>query len=184
MTQKHNERTQKGGFILLLTIIVTSIIMAISFGIYSLTLKELLVASFLRNSNVALMAASRGVECAFYWDRMPSVSQPEGLTYSIFANSGPASDPTLYQPEANQNKAKCEGKSLVSESSWSVPQGTLTANSGITNFTLTFADKSCAKVVVKKENEILTTISSNGYNVCTSDPRQTMRTLVVVYNVY
>ena len=47
------------GYILLMAILISSIILAISFGIYALTIKEIILASFLKDSAKALGAADR-----------------------------------------------------------------------------------------------------------------------------
>jgi len=58
----------KQGFVLLFAVLVTSIVMAISLGIFSLIIKELKLSGASRESQRAFYAADAGTECAFYWD--------------------------------------------------------------------------------------------------------------------
>jgi len=83
---------EEKGYILLLAILVTSIILAISFGIYAIGIKEVILSSYLRDSQQAFAAADRALECALMWDVPykdsldPDGSGPkQGLRWSIFA---------------------------------------------------------------------------------------------------
>ena len=58
----------KKGFTLLLTFLFTSISLAISLGVASLILGEVVLSRSGRESQKAFYAADSGVECALYWD--------------------------------------------------------------------------------------------------------------------
>lgn len=165
------------GFILLLTVLITSVILAISFSIYSISLKEMVLASFLDNAARAFVAADRGVECALYWDRVPSAANPQSsIVYTIFATSTAWNPPATF---ANVLVA-CDGLQL-SLATWSSAR--IDADHGLSSFSLTFGDATCVDVIVSKDFEV-TTVTANGYNSCSaSNVRKTQRTIQVRYNL-
>ena len=173
------------GYILLLTLLIISILLAMSFGIYTISIKEIVLASFLRDSQQAFAAASSGAECALYWDRVPSLLNPQlGITYTIFATG---TIPTLYQIPSNLSNAVCNNGqsniqlSLISVTGWTV---TTTVTTGTTAFLLNFSNGSCVDVVVTKTGNESTLVVSDGYNTCdTTFPRRTQREIVVFTNI-
>ena len=178
-----NNQKQQKGYILLMAILIASIILAISFGIYALTIKEVILASFLKDSSMALGAADRALECTLYWDRS---APQDGMPYTIFATSGTAYtapwdlDPVAY-PKSN---VLCDNTQFVN--SWTPPVFTASPDTGLTSFTLTYPDNTCAEVSIFKESNATTTIISNGYNICGAanlkNPRRTQRTIQVQGN--
>ncbi|MBI5005114.1 MAG: hypothetical protein HZC03_00715 [Candidatus Lloydbacteria bacterium] len=56
------------GFVLLYAVLVASIALSIGISLYGITLKELLISSSSRDSQLAFYAADAGAECALYWD--------------------------------------------------------------------------------------------------------------------
>lgn len=168
---------KKEGFILLLTVLVTSVILAISFSIFSISLKELIMASFLKNSAQAFVSADRGVECALFWDRTPTPANPQsGITYTIFATS------SAYQVPTNLNSATCNGTQL-NISSWSVGPRPSPLTGYETKFRVSFADATCVDVIVLKDDGD-TTVTANGFNNCSaSSERKTQRTIQVRTNL-
>lgn len=167
------------GFILLLTVLITSIILAISLGIYSLTLKELVLSSFLKNSAHAFLAADRATECAIFWDRAPqSVS---GVPYTIFATSTDWTDSSI-----NWNIVGCDNGAgtfvrLNTLPTWVSTQ--IDYENGISSFRLNYTNGSCANVTVVKD-DVLTTITADGYTAdCDmKGGRNTQRTIVTYIN--
>ena len=160
---------------LLLSVIITSIILAISFGVYELSVKEVILASFLKDSAQAFGAADRGIECALYWDR----STPQnGMPYTIFTTSTAYVSPPNLIPNA-----VCDNIQLgqAAQTLWTATNATPT--SGMTEFRLIFSDKTCAELSILKSGNSTTTVVSNGYNTCdTSNPRRTQRTIEVTGN--
>lgn len=61
----------KKGAVLLIAILVSSVALAVGFGVYNRTYKELLFASFWKQTQTAFSAADAGLECAIYWDMHP-----------------------------------------------------------------------------------------------------------------
>ena len=126
MKLKHN--TSERGYILLMSVLIVSVILSISFGIYALSIKDVILASYLKDSAKAFGAADKGVECALYWDR----STPQnGRAYTIFTTS------TQYvvQPTGGSVLPPiCDSVQLDTLPSWSAVN--TPANTGTTNFSL------------------------------------------------
>lgn len=81
--------SQKSGFILLLAIILTAIILAVTAGVSNVTFRELTFSTSAKASNEAFYAADVGVECALYYDFKPA-STPGGAVYPVFGNDAAA----------------------------------------------------------------------------------------------
>ena len=131
MQKKVNKKER--GFILVLTMLIVSVTLAISFGTYSVSIKEVVLGSYMRDSERAFFAADRARECALFWDRSVSPG-PNGLPYTIFATS------TLYVFQNMTNvtcntgttNVRLDGGTGGNPTAWTVPNGTLTTTSGIT----------------------------------------------------
>ncbi|TSD03513.1 MAG: hypothetical protein Athens071416_194 [Parcubacteria group bacterium Athens0714_16] len=71
MIQKNNKtikQESKKGFTLLMATVVSSLLLSIGISIYNITLKELILTSYGRNSQFAFYASDTGLECALFWD--------------------------------------------------------------------------------------------------------------------
>jgi len=66
------------GAVLLIAMLVASVALSVGFGVYNRTYKELLFASFWKQTQVAFSAADSGLECVLYWDTR--VPQPASAT--------------------------------------------------------------------------------------------------------
>ena len=157
-----------------MSVLIVSIILSISFGIYALSIKDIILASYLKDSAKAFGAADKAMECTLYWDR----SAPQnGMPYTIFATS------TLYTPIAFGvgpiPTPVCDEATPIIVGP---PTITSSPDTGTTNFSLAFPDNTCADVMVFKESNATTTIVSNGYNTCVAGARKTQRTIQVQGN--
>lgn len=65
---------KKTGFTLLVSIIVTSMLLIISFVVVNVAYKQLVLANFNQESQYAFYNADSGIECAVYWDFKGGVS--------------------------------------------------------------------------------------------------------------
>lgn len=63
-----NKRFQKG-FTLFVSLIVTSLLLAIAFSLSDIVLKQLIFSQSARQSQISFYAADSGAECALYWDK-------------------------------------------------------------------------------------------------------------------
>lgn len=162
------------GFILLLAMLIISIVLAISFGIYALSIKEVILASYAKESVKAFGAADRGVECAVYWDR---VHEAYTKNMTIFATSSASA--TLSAGDTDDIHCQDIHIGKVSDSGWNVSK---TATAATTTFRLSDGDGTCADTIVAKFGAH-TTVVSNGYNTCNvNNPRRIQRTIQVSYD--
>jgi hypothetical protein len=184
-----NDRDRRG-FILLLTVLVISIFLAIGLSVFAIGMKELKIASFIKESRRAFAVADRAIECALYWDR---AFPANGIPYTIFPTSTTYIIPNL-------TNARCDGDALANgAASWPTDD---TAPFGVPSlhtipasppadpyptyevrFSLQFQDGMCADVLVTK-HDLDTTIRADGFNTCTvTDPRRIQRTIEVTNNI-
>jgi hypothetical protein len=93
---QEKKRSKNGGAVLLIAVLVSSVALAVGLGVYNRTYKELLFASFWKQTQVAFAAADGGLECALYWDLHQAPSP-----VSCFGNTVLLSDGTSWNPSAN-----------------------------------------------------------------------------------
>ena len=153
---KHIKKSK--GFALLFAVLASSLLLSIGLSIFTLTVKELNLSSYSRESQFSFYAADSGAECALYWD----LKGNNALTFATSTDSNPQT----------QN-IEC-GSATISPSVSSNPAETNT--SAVTTFTMPLNDASnedyCALVTVSKYQNVrggvATTIDSRGYNICSS----------------
>lgn len=200
MTMK--AKKQKG-YVLLLAVLISSIILAMSMGVFAISIKEVALATFARDSVRAFAASSRGLECAMFMDRINSqAAQDLGQNANYYSASGISSVPftpfvrgnspefglltpteywpfTATLPDNYMQYFRCAGQTPTNY--------TVQVNGdkyGTSYFTLSFPD-SCVKVTIDKQ-KILTKFTSDGYSdVCgnITSQRVTQRTIEVSVNI-
>ena len=134
------------GFTLLLSILVVSVILSVSLGIFDIMTKELKLSGLGRESQIAFYAADAGVECFFYWE----IKHPDLADSAFDTDSN------------NISSVVCGSNNGVN----GVSGPNFTSGTGISSFNLTLGsdpDKKCAKVKVTKSG-LTTTVESRGYN--------------------
>ncbi len=162
------QRTAKEGFVILIAVLVSSLMVSIGAFIASIAVKELALSSSGRDSQTAFYAADAALECALYQD----------LRVLQFAASSTAVGPT---------SVYCNGQY------WSIINQVGDADSADTFFDVWFqfdgataATSPFARVKVHKENigtiNDKTVIDARGYNIAdTQAPSRTERALRVEY---
>jgi hypothetical protein len=171
------------GFTLFFAMLVASLALAIGLAIYDITVREIDLSATVKQSQYAIYAADTGAECALYWDAHCSAG-------SCSANSAFATS-SIYQGAANNSTLNCVGMDITNNAApvnWGVvtalPAGTPNATTTFTiNFTNTApSEPYCATVIVAKNGTpAQTTITSHGYNTCTSGGLQLERIIQVNY---
>ncbi len=78
---KHKAETQSG-FVILFTVILTSIILLMALGIASVSYKEIELSLNARDSHLAFFAADTGLECGLYYDRTQTAFGPQGSPFT------------------------------------------------------------------------------------------------------
>jgi type II secretory pathway pseudopilin PulG len=174
---------REGGYILLLSVLVSSIILAIALGVYAISLKEVILASYLKDSARAFATADRAMECALYWDR----SYPQnGMPYSIYPTSTEYLAPWVLDPGLyDQSMVRCDGQEITrigpADTDWTE---STTAATGVAGFRLMYPNGTCAEIEVRKSVSGGTVFTSDGYNTCDEEnPRQINRTIQVTSNI-
>jgi hypothetical protein len=199
-----NMMMQKKGFVLAFSLLISSIVLALAFGIFNILLKQIVLTGSAKDSQIAFYAADAGAECALYWDTHNSrtiINSPEFFDTNgnpLYSYTGMFSLPdghpdfsiippypnatVLSMYLANQNNFTC-GASI--SSSPGLNGGPL----GATNFkvNLTSDGKVCALVLIEKGFNIRDTgfdtiIQSRGYNDCAiGNTRRVERAIEVKY---
>lgn len=170
----YGEKTNRG-FVMLFAVLLSSILLAIGLGIFSITYKELLLSSSDRESQVAFYAADSGGECALYWDAIHP-----GYGTSIFGFVG---DGVNTPAVSGTGSPLCAGIDI--NDVWETTDPGVTPI--VTVFDVTFENGLCAHVTVTKDydtetSQSTTVINSRGFNTCREgDSRRAERGLRISY---
>lgn len=137
---KLRSENRRGGFALLIALLVITILLTVGMGIADTVRKETRISMTGRESQIAFYAADAGIECAYFWDMV----HPD-LEESAFASI------------ASPQVINCNGGDIY--------PGT---DGGKIWFDLNLGDKDpgdpCVRVYVQKTGNI-TTFEARGYNV-------------------
>ena len=166
---------KSGGYALLLSVLISGLILSIGLGLLSIVEKKITLSSLGRESQRAFYAADSGAECGLYWDRTHG-----GFPMTVFATSSLSIPPTT-PTSGVLCVADGVGGGQDIAANWVISGAdTETAN---TSFELTFANGSCATVVIGKTNEgRQTVVSSRGHNTCDLNfPRIIERAIRILY---
>jgi hypothetical protein len=144
------------GFTLLYALVVVGLLLSVGSSIFGIMIKELKLAQFGQESQVAYYAAESGIECALFW----------GLTEGIFPSGGAFT--------CNYDS------SFPTENSWSTTDP-LVCSGPLCIFQVNYRAGSsgvhypCAYVTVDTSGSN-TVVQSRGYNTCAPDfPRRVER---------
>lgn len=141
------------GFVLLLSLIVLSVVLTASLGVFNILIKGLELSGTTRESQLAFYAADGGVECALYIDFKGN--------YSFGTTTAPSIEECSNSRDLNY---------LIWSSSY--VDGA--------RFSIDFDNGSCVDIKVDKSGAG-TIIESIGRNTCDEVPRRVNRSLRVEY---
>lgn len=164
----NNFSQSKRGVVILYAVLLVSVVLTISLGVFNITYRQLVLSSLTRESEVAFSVADTARNCAMYWDSSEREFSRRPFWYYKY-DSGTGS--TVLTSQVPVQPANCANLPL-----------NVTSNSGpITNtsaFQLKFeipdpndSTKNrpvCAKVLVEKNVDLLnqqTIITADGYNL-------------------
>lgn len=82
---KRNKSQAKQGFVILFAMVVSSIILLVSAGMYNISKKQVILSSYARESQRAFYAANSALECAFFYDISTLIDQ---TAFPINASDG------------------------------------------------------------------------------------------------
>jgi len=171
----NNQQHKKGGFTVLYSLLIISLLISISLGIFDIALRDFALAQSAAASQIALFAADAGMECALYYDLKfrggslafatstvnPQVSLDPQFLYTCGVPTMPVATPVYYSS---------------SDTAVTTLTVYLTARSGAFGSNAADIEGPCAVVTVSKSSEgIFTTIDSRGYNLCTNSSVSTKR---------
>lgn len=143
------------GVTLLIAIILVSVLLALGLALIDVAYKQAVLASTVKQSEIAFYAADSALECALYWDQQ----------MGAFSYSTPLSSIT------------CATRSMSVTSS--VNGSTRTSSFNVPCET---GGGTRATVVAYKQSNGQTAIYASGYSSCsTSDPRRVERGLKVTF---
>lgn len=139
------------GFALLFAVLAITVLLSISIAILNISLREVILSSFGRESQVAFYAADAGAECALYWSIKGA--------FATSTDSGAATG----CPGPSQISINCGVFKLTPNISY------CDKFSAITNFSLddgVCVDVTVSKNGLQKDGTITTQIDSRGHNTC------------------
>jgi hypothetical protein len=153
------------GFVLLLAVLVSGILLALGFALYNIASKELVLSSAARDSQFAFYAADSGIECALYWSRkFDAFSSTSPLT-QVACGSGTL-PPGPGNGVAPLTRTPGSGPDPVNTTTFSFSLGT--------NLT----DSCTGVTVTRQDNPTRISVRADGYNTCvTTNPRRLDRAI-------
>lgn len=149
------------GFTLLLSVLISSVLLALGYEMYNLAFKEVALSSAGRESQFAFYAADSGIECSLYGDSKLDIFATTSVATEIMC--GTVSSPLTRFP--------------LGYVSLGTPY--------ITTFSFSLGPElnaQCATIRVTRDDPKRTTIESFGYNTCVlTNPLRLERAIRVTY---
>jgi hypothetical protein len=168
MNKRH--KNQQNGFTILVAVVTAGILLIIAMSIGGIALKEQILSTANKESQVAFYAADTGMECALYWDQKQGAFAPDIAGGSFISQT---KTPTI----------SCNNMTLSS----------LTPDvSDINHYSYKFmvsgigGTTACSVVKISKDtisipNKTKTEILSYGYNTCDASLNRLERGITTTY---
>jgi hypothetical protein len=83
----YNQGNKNGGYTLLFAILLTSVILAVSVSILSISRKEIILSTAGRDSLTSFYAADSAMECLLYWEGLGAISTSTSSTITCTTKS-------------------------------------------------------------------------------------------------
>lgn len=167
------------GFVLLFSLLVSSILLATGLGISRIMIRQISLASLSRESQIAFFAADSGLECALHWDVFGKFNPVTPLIpgQTIYCNGA------IIKDGVQSNPVGIIGATAVTCNPDEPPVNNIITGDTKSCFTFSLQNnQACAFVIVDKSDPtgIITKITSNGYNKCSLNaPNILQRTLEI-----
>lgn len=177
--QKNNIQKTEKGFAMLFAVLTASLMVAIGISIFSISLKELQIATSERDSQAAYYAADSAQECAIYWD-LKMGAFPTCLDSVCTPNTSHVSTTT-------DNTIMCNGKStkFAFDNASGLAFASSTKNFfkySLSDITMPASDMSITKqFIAGSPDRIITTIITQGHNTGITG-RRVERGIIQSYN--
>lgn len=133
--------SSRRGFALIISVIITSVVLAVGIALLDIAYKQVLLSSSAKNSQYAFYNADSALECALYWDQK----------FDAFNNAAPMAGGSLSCNGVGISGYNPGSAGATRTLSFDVP----CATSGIS-----------AHVTVLKQSSGTTDIYANGYSSC------------------
>jgi hypothetical protein len=182
-------QNSRAGFTILYATIVSGIVLAIGLSVLNITLKQFLLSSVARESEVAFHAAYAGIECLRFYDR----STTDGHSFDI---GSPSANINCFGGTDTSPDTPASGQAQDVAYTWTADGTAVCTEAEIYKFHDTTADAPIAQsqggpipdneVVLDEcpQNAYCTVIQSRGYNAACnskSGPRVVEREITIEY---
>ena len=150
-----------GGFAMLFTVLIVTLILSIALGISNVTLKQTILSSLARDSQIAFYQADTAVECGMYYDT--NLSFPEG--------TGPSN---------------IGGPFFCGNDRFEINVSQSDVNYLVFNQVPASQSDRCSTIIFDKKTKLATNeaiVQGLGYNTCATTTRQVQRALQVTYSL-
>jgi hypothetical protein len=168
--------TSDKGFALLLTLIISSVVLAIGLSILEISINQINLSSTARESEIAFQAAHAGVDCVWYWrnERSSSYTAQSGTPAAIDCfNGSVTADAPIDLSETTDGHAR----RFSYEFEWGSPLRCTQVDmyvlnaTGVDDVTINFTSTAVGDNGVKtcSSGTVCTVLVSSGYNRSCSD---------------
>ncbi len=195
------------GFTLLFSVLIATLVVAISATIISIALRQTILSSTSRESQYAFYAANTALECAYYWD---TTNNEDLGGKKVFADRGIDSEFSINTSDGEASRVICANNNIITGNGVDGAEGSGQvweieydgATIAKTTFYLKIKNQKpllpglpeyeyCAEAIVTKKlinpdvngefDNVRTTIETKGYNTCEDSPRRVERGLIQEY---
>ncbi len=161
---------------ILFAVLLVTIVFAVTFLLFNITLRQLLLSLIARDSRYAFYAADSARNCALYWDwNRTNYPSPEGLRPFGYFERDEENNYIFHEADDETDTLSCDGKSDIHVTNSGNTSNPTSDDPYISEFTIFFSAEGsqnsspCANVKVKQYLESPTrwhaNIVSRGYNV-------------------
>ena len=165
--KKQKDINLRKGFAVLFAVLLASFLITLGISIFSISLKEIQIATSARDSQIAYYVADSARECALYWDvkyaKFPACIDSDCKNFlDINGEQVPATTPIDVNIMCNNNLAKLtfNKKDLT----YSANLNNFFYNASSSVISSPVADISITKVFNSSTNVVETTIEARGHN--------------------
>ncbi len=160
-------KSKNKGFAILFAVLISSLLLAVGFSVYNISVKELVISNFEAGSRQAMYSAQSGMECALYWgflplsqikDSFPRISTGSSRDFTCgIGNMGSKLIDGVTNPDYIKNTSPTSGPDI----SFLMYLSTAGDGGPCAQVYVTFTDTSTSSTPTK--------ITSRGYNICNAD---------------
>lgn len=163
-----HKTTQQKGYAILFTVMVISIILALTIGLSNISYKQLLISSVAKDSELAFYQSDTATECALYQDRVSGIFTPS-IGSPVYCGVDSTGNNTSLSVSLSVS-GQTETYNLTPTGAWN------TSLSPCFNIIFTKVNP------VDPADPVANTMQARGYNLCIkSSPRAVEREIEIKY---